>query len=162
MGLQLIDQSGSDDEIRLNPSRDIAVFWPEIVEVIAEGLAREVWEPWFDWFCKLMGVDEDELMRAHACYFEAVQLARVPEIRTPLMAMQQAGFLDCKPAAQLVVLAKGGQLGFGAYYAGVRQAKNMKQDIPAVNGLAAYAKVIKDVLSAKFGADFIDFRKDKL
>lgn len=147
-------------EVRSNPSRDIAHFWPQLVMTIKDGLFENVWEQWYGWFLKLAGVTQDHLLHTHACYFEFMRLSLIPEVRTPLLAMQESGFMACHPAAQLVVVAKLGQIATGAFWAGSREANVFKVIPPEIISIAEMAKMIKDSLGASWSQAY-DLVKDE-
>jgi hypothetical protein len=134
MGLELCLPGPEGSKIRTNPSRDIVYFWPDILERAKEGLFKKNWEPWYASYLKEKKVDEEELLECHAALVTALCATNLPELDHPYKGLQASGFFQCNPAAQLVVMAKVGQIGSMAFWAGIRSALP-KDEMP--NQLAA-------------------------
>lgn len=121
MAIRLKDQV-TQEEYSFDPFRDIAYFWPQLVTKALEGCKQKGWEPWYDAYLQANGVTEEVLLETLGAYAGFCQLAMDPEIRGVREAMERSGFFAKPPAAQLVVIAKIGQLGSGAFWAGIRHA----------------------------------------
>lgn len=150
MGMELVLDGPEGSKIRTNPGRDIAHFWPQIVSLIPQGLAREMQEPWFKEYLAFKGVNEDQLFLACACFQDFLVLALEPDIKSPLEAITQSGFLNCPVAAQLVILAKLGQLGTGAFWSGIRSASPLHAKPASIERLAKSAARMKQLLDAQW------------
>jgi hypothetical protein len=129
MGLEMVVEGANGARLRTNPSRDIAYFWPQILEESKQGLLKDNWEPWYKDYLAKNDVDEEEVLEAHACLTAALCATDIPDLDHPYKALQATGFFQCKIAAQLVVMAKVGQIGSMAFWAGIRSALP-KGDLP--------------------------------
>lgn len=122
-------QTGRD--YSFSPGRDIAYFWPKIVEMAYKGLADMPWEPWYGKYLQDNGVSKDDVLKALVAFSRFCMNAVVTEIESPFEALEKAGFFDCPLPAQLVVMTKIGQLSAGAYWAGIRDCSR-QGEIPEV------------------------------
>lgn len=121
MAIRLIDPV-TKQEHSFHPGRDIAYFWPQLIAMAADGLQERRWESWYGDHLRAHGVTEETLLKTLQAYCEFCRLSVDPETDHPRTAMEKTGFFSMPPAAQLVVMAKIGQLGSGAFWAGVRHA----------------------------------------
>ena len=151
MGLELAIEGAGGGTFRTNPARDIAHFWPQIVAEMANGLLARNWEPWYRPWCEANRVHEGHLLRAHAAFLAAMDMARWPELRTPFLALEAAGFTREPWPAQLVVVAKLGQLGTGAFWAGIRSAHHVNEPSSTLQILSDYARKTQDDLAQRWG-----------
>jgi hypothetical protein len=146
MPLELVLQ-GPHGPFRTNPSRDIAHFWPDIVNTMKMGLLREAWEPWYRDYLEFHHVTEDMLYETLACFMNFLKLSLEPELDTPLKAIEASGFLNCPRAAQLVILAKLGQLGSGAFWSGVRSSNPLGTTPGSIEQMQKDAEEIRRIIS---------------
>jgi len=129
MGLELVLEGAAGQKVRTNPSRDIAHFWPDIVRMVRPSLIRDMWDPWFRDYLNHYPVTEEQLLLAATCLERALWLALDPTLATPDQAIQASGFTRTPLPAQLVVIAKLGQLTYGAFWAGIKSANPLGEDL---------------------------------
>jgi hypothetical protein len=137
--------------VRVNPTRDIAIFWPQLVQLAAQGLIEKNWEPWYRPFCEAMHVHEGHLLKALAAFTQAMEMARHPDVHTPLEALNLSGFLNLPWAAQLVCCAKIGQMSMGAWWAGYKSAFHVDETSPTVQTMAQAGLQLQQDLDRRWG-----------
>jgi hypothetical protein len=122
MGLERVLDAERGAEGRTNPTRDLVHIWPYIVEKVRDGLARDMWEPWFKDYLALYPITEEQLLLAAACMERALYLCGDPQLNHPGKTIVVSGFVATPPPAQLIVLSKMAQLTYGAFWSGFRSA----------------------------------------
>lgn len=143
--VRFIDENG--EERRSSPARDVAFFWPQLVQLAGDGLVQGHIEPWLRDYLDQHGVDESQLAATLYCYTRFCELAVHPDYDHPRKALAASGFFDCPPAAQLAVCAKLGQIVTGAFWAGIRSS-NPEAHMPAsIQSLRSYAQSLIEELS---------------
>jgi hypothetical protein len=151
MGLELLLPGANGAVFRTNPDRDIAHFWPQIIEMAGHGLARINWEPWYLPLCEMLHIHEGHLFRARAAFQAAMELAAQPDVNTPMQALEIAGFLAEPWAAQLVMIGKIGQLGTGAFWAGYKSAFHINEREATLESMARHARHTRERLDKIWG-----------
>jgi len=110
------------EEFSFNPERCVERWYPRMLEAAIEGCREKSWEPWYSTYLKENGVTEEILLKTLRAYSVFVDLSLDPEIKSPRDALQESGFFDYPLPAQMIVLAKVGQLCAGTFWAGVRHS----------------------------------------
>lgn len=136
--VRFIDESGQ--ERRSSPARDVAYFWPQLVDLAITGLLSDKLEPWLQDFKDFHLVSELEIRQALDAYVTFCRFATDPALETPKEALQASGFLTAHPAAMLLVCAKLGQIVTGAFWAGIRSSTPNAQVPPTVEALRKSAQ----------------------
>ena len=129
LGVRMTDPQ-TNREYHFAPARDIAYLWPQLIELAYTGFAEMQWEPWFGDYLKHTNTNQGDVIKALVAYSKFCMNSVVTEITSPYDALKEAGFFDCPLPAQLVVMAKFGQLLTGAFWAGIRSNTEQGQ-IPA-------------------------------
>lgn len=121
MGLQARMSEG--DRRLYNPGRDVAHNFQEVLETVADRLEKQSW-PELAGLLDREGVDMDDLGEACGAYCTYIASAADPERGQLSMidAMRLSGFFECKPAAQVAVLAMIGTCFAGIQFGGIREA----------------------------------------
>lgn len=146
IGVRLVDPS-TNREYHFSPARDISIFWPQLIELAYTGFAEMQHEPWFGNYLKYTNTSKDDVIKTLVAYSKFCMNSVVTEIQSPYDALQAAGFFDCPLPAQLVVMAKFGQLATGAFWAGIRSNTEQSQVPAEIGTLVKYGKELeKDML----------------
>jgi len=129
----------SSDPRLYNPSRDVAHNFQQVMELVAGRLEDRVW-PELDSVLDREQITLDDLgaaCGAYCCYLASA--AQEPELSL-FEGLKKSGFLDCKPAAQVAVMAHIGACYAAIQYAGVREATiNGEGPLMTVTDLLGYA-----------------------
>jgi hypothetical protein len=149
MSISMVDPR-TGKEYHFSPARDIAYFWPELIEHAYEGLLSNRWEDWYGDYLRAKGVTEKEVMDALVAYSKFCMLSCKTEITTPFDALTESGFFKCPLPAQLVVMAKFGQLCTGAFWAGIRSAQRQGEIPIEIQELCDKGLEVERQLSAKW------------
>lgn len=111
----------SEDRRLYNPSRDIAHNFQQVMELVAARLEDQSW-PELEEILRREKVSMDDLGEAcgaYCCYLTSA-------VDSPTLSMfdslAQSKFFQCKPGAQVAVLAMIGTCYAGMQYAGIREA----------------------------------------
>jgi len=136
----------ADDRRLYNPSRDVAHNFKDVMNLVAARLEDEVW-PELTSMLKRESVTMDDLGEACGAYCRYLASA----VEDPNLSMQQsldkAGFLNCKPAAQIAVMALIGSCYAGIQFGGVREATiNGEGPLQAVSDLLKHAQHFQEHL----------------
>lgn len=113
--------SKGDDRL-YNPGRDVAHNFKEVMETVAARL--ESTDQWFELaaILKQNKITDNDLGEACAAYCRYL-VSAVESPQTPMAkAIEQAGFFNTKPAAQVAVMAMIGTVYAGIQHVGVREA----------------------------------------
>jgi hypothetical protein len=129
---------GHVDRRRYNPSRDLAYAWPNLSQVMLDGLRDGRREPITESLVRAHGLTEGELGEAAYCYskfFEYCQKPAEPTDNSPPVrrvedALRLSGFFDLPLAAQAVVLVRLGQVATGAFFHAIRDVTVDGEDNP--------------------------------
>jgi hypothetical protein len=114
----------SEGDRRLyNPSRDVAHNFKEVMDIVAGRLEDHKWPELAD----ILGrerVSMDEVGEACGCYCTYLSSAANPDMIGVSMveSLKMSGFFECKPAAQVAVLAMIGTCYAGIQFGGIREA----------------------------------------
>jgi hypothetical protein len=93
------------------PQYNLRFFFPHLVQEALKGLNKDSWEDWYRPYCEAHKLTEDDLAAAWKGYAAYAQSCLdSPDQDGPLDALMVSGFTSCRPEAQLIVLAKIGQL----------------------------------------------------
>lgn len=114
----------SEGDRRLyNPGRDVAHNFQKVAEMVAGRLEDERW-PELREVLDRESVNMDDLGEACGAYCTYIAWAADPEKGELSMqeALKESGFFDCKPAAQVAVLAMMGTCYAGMAFGGIREA----------------------------------------
>jgi len=111
----------SNDARLYSPARDVAHNFQEVMNLVAARLEDHVW-PELDGLLLREGITIDDL--GDACGKYCTYLASA--VQTPNLSMikslNNSEFLECKPAAQVAVMAMIGTCYAGIQHAGIREA----------------------------------------
>ena len=112
----------SEGDPRLyNASRDVAHNFQQVMELVASRIEDGSW-PELDKHLKEQGVTMDELGDACGSYVKYVGLSVESKETTMLSALTKSGWFECKPLAQMAVLALIGTVMAGIHFKGCREA----------------------------------------
>lgn len=136
----------ADDRRLYNPSRDVAHNFKDVMNLVAARLEDEVW-PELTALLKREAVTMDDLGEACGSYCRYLASA-VEEPNLPMQqSLDKAGFLNCKPAAQIAVMALIGSCYAGIQFAGVREATiNGEGPLQSVGDLLQHAQHFQEHL----------------
>lgn len=110
-----------DDKRLYNPSRDVAHNFQAVMTMVAERLEDAKW-PELDGVLKREGVTLDDLGEACGAYCLYVSNGATNPKMSMFESLDKSGFLKCKPAAQVAVMAMLGSCYAGIQHAGMREA----------------------------------------
>lgn len=142
LGVRMVDPK-TNREYHFTPARDISYFWPQLIELAYAGLAEMSWEPWFGDYLKHTNTSKDDVVKALVAYSKFCMNSVVTEIASPYDALKEAGFFDCPMPAQLVVMAKFGQLATGAFWAGIRSNTEQGQVPPEIAAIVDHGRKLE-------------------
>jgi hypothetical protein len=151
MAVRLKDPK-TGEEFSFNPERCVERFYPRMLEAAIQGCLKESWEPWYATYLKDHGITEEVLLQTLRAFSVFVDLSLDPEIKTVRDALQQSCFFDCPQPAQLVVLAKVGQLCAGAFWAGVRHSVMVGVVPEPIQMMKAAAVQLETLISERWNA----------
>ena len=134
-----------------NIARDIAYFYPQLVALAGHGLLQDHWEPWYGDYLKEKGVTEEELTKTVAAFTEFCSNATSPDHPVMPDSLKASGFFDLPQPAQLVFLAKLGQLCAGAFWAGIRAAAHADETPVGIVQLSKAAKLLSEHIADTWG-----------
>lgn len=105
-----------------NPGRDVAHHFKEVMETVAARLENTA--QWFELsaILKQNGTTDEDLGEACAAYCRYL-VASANDPKLPMVkAIEQSGFFNTQPAAQVAVMAMIGTVYAGIQHVGVREA----------------------------------------
>lgn len=114
----------SEGDRRLyNPSRDVAHNFKEVMNIVAGRLEDQKWPELVE-ILKREQVSMDDVGEACGCYCTYLASAANPDMVGVSMSesLKLSGFFECKPAAQVAVLAMIGTCYAGIQFGGIREA----------------------------------------
>jgi hypothetical protein len=113
--------SASDNRL-YNPGRDVAHNFQQVMEEVAERLEdKKAWKELSE-VLKRENITDKDLGEACAAYCRyLVDSANLPQL-SMLNAMDESGFFETKPAAQVAVMAMIGTVYAGIQHVGIREA----------------------------------------
>lgn len=120
-----------------SPDRDLAYAWPCLTQAALDQLAPANWKPWFEEYFKFAGVTEADIGAAAAAYAKFFGNVCAPGVDTPRQALERAGWFDLKPAAQVALFMKLGQVATMAFFTAIRDVTPLNEAPPV--DLAALA-----------------------
>jgi len=138
------------EEFSFSPERCVERWYPRMIEAAIEGCREKSWEPWYSTYLQEKEITEEVLLKTLRAYSVFVDLSLDPEIKSPRDALQQSGFFDCPLPAQLVVLAKVGQLCAGTFWAGVRHSVMVGVVPEPVQTMKAAAAQLETLISERW------------
>lgn len=120
MGLNA--RMSADDRRLYNPSRDVAHNFQDVMNLVAGRLEDHAW-PELHEILKREAVTMDQLGEACGAYCTYLASAADEDKQDWLMtkSIQESGFFDCEPAAQVAVLAMIGTCYAGIQFGGIRE-----------------------------------------
>lgn len=111
--------SASDNRL-YNPSRDVAHNFKSVMEMVLDRLDHDRW-PDLTEVLKREGVTLEDLDAACNCYCNFILAGAENGALLMSDVLDDSGFLDCKPAAQVAVMAMLGTCYTGIQFAGMRE-----------------------------------------
>lgn len=111
----------AEDPRLYNPSRDVAHNFQKVMELVAGRLEDNAW-PELDEILKREGVTLDDLGEACGAYCKYLTIAVTAPEMSMHAGMELSRFFDCKPAAQVAILAMIGTCYAGIQFGGIREA----------------------------------------
>jgi hypothetical protein len=112
--------SSSDNRL-YNPSRDVAHNFKAVMELVVDRLDHDRW-PALTELLNREGVTTEELDTACNCYCNFL-LAGAEDGRLSMTeVLDNSGFLQCKPAAQVAIMSMLGTCYTGIQFVGMREA----------------------------------------
>lgn len=113
-----------------SPDRDLAYAWPCLVRAALDQLATENWKPWFAEYFKFAGLTNDDIGAAAEAYGKFFQFVCNREVDNPRQALERAGWFELKPAAQVALFMKLGQVTTMAFFSSIRDVTPEGEDPP--------------------------------
>lgn len=130
----------ADDRRLYNPSRDVAHNFKDVMNLVAARLEDGAW-PDLDALLKREGVTMDDLGAACGTYCQYLASAVEAPNLSMARSLEKSGFLSCKPAAQVAIMAMIGSCYAGIQFAGVREATvNGEGPLQTVGELVVHAE----------------------
>jgi hypothetical protein len=114
----------SSDPRLYNPSRDVAHNFQQVMLLVSAQLEDKVW-PDLNQLLEREGVSLDDLGQACGAYCNYLVNSKDDHSLEMEEAVKKSGFLDCKPAAQIAVMALIGTCYAGIHHVGIREASIM-------------------------------------
>jgi hypothetical protein len=111
----------AEDPRLYNPSRDVAHNFHSVMKLVADRLEDHAW-PELDEVLKREGVTLDDTGEACGAYCTYLSLALTAPDMTMHAGLESSKFFECKPAAQIAVLALIGTCYAGIQFDGIREA----------------------------------------
>lgn len=112
----------SEGDRRLyNPSRDVAHNFKDVLQLVAARLEDSKW-PELAVLLERENVSMDDLGEACACYCNYVAAGFNDPKKSMQDGLVSSGFFECKPAAQVAVMAMIGVCYAGIQHVGIREA----------------------------------------
>lgn len=111
----------SEDRRLYNPSRDVAHNFQQVMELVAGRLEDQSW-PELEGILRREKVNMDDLGEACGAYCQYLASAASEPTLSMFDSLSKSGFFQCKPGAQVAVLAMIGTCYAGMHYAGIREA----------------------------------------
>jgi len=111
----------AEDPRLYNPSRDVAHNFQKVMELVAGRLEDHAW-PELDEVLRREGITLDDLGEACGAYCRYLSLAVTAPELTMHAGLELSQFFDCKPAAQVAILAMIGTCYAGIQFGGIREA----------------------------------------
>lgn len=131
MGANLVLKDDQGRDLRVNPARDIAHFWGQLM---AQAMARlddeELWPAALKPHLKAAGITTELMVQGGLAFVEAMRMACRRGTEKPADALHKSGFLTFHPLIQVAICARIGQVGMGAWWEGIRDAA-VEGTIPA-------------------------------
>lgn len=124
-----LQKDGQD--LLVHPGRDVAYCLPKIARVAVANLDRGRWKQAVE-TAQTCGITPDEVADAFVALVNFVN-AQPDEMEpdqtdTMVNSLTRAGFMKCKPAAQVLAMAYFAQPVLGMFWKGVRDAGGRPQD----------------------------------
>lgn len=128
MALSQFRPKNGDDRM-YNPDRDLAWCYPSLIKAAIQGLDDGKIGVWYGDYLKAKGVTPDDLRQVVKTLSDSFQyFVNDESVNSPEDALRKSGFLAVNPAAQLVLMARIGQVMLGAFFSGIRDVTEM--DLP--------------------------------
>lgn len=111
----------ADDRRLYNPARDVAHNFQEVMNLVASRLEDFAW-PELNAVLEREGITLDDLGEACGTYCRYLASAAQEPNVSMAESLARSGFMGCKPAAQVAVMAMLGTCYAGIQHAGIREA----------------------------------------
>jgi hypothetical protein len=137
-----------------SPNRDVAHIMPSFMGRAIWGISEANREPWFRDYLKYRNItDEEVCLIAKAAAAYVVRTNEDATLQNSYEALKSVGFFDAPEPAQLVFLAKLGQLFLTYYFQGRREAISQLTDQPfSIPGVQAMVEEAERVIAQRNGA----------
>lgn len=120
------------------PFRDLVNCFPSLAKKAAHCLAEDAIEPWFKDYLDSNNVTNNDLCDAAKALAMYINGCRQPELASPVDVLNASEFTNLKPAAQLAILTKVGQVVMAMFYAVSRDALRSDEKPFAMDALLKY------------------------
>lgn len=134
----------ANDQRLYNPSRDVAHNFQQVMRLVADRMEDHSWAE-LDEVLAREGITMDDLGEAcgaYICYL--TNAAHAPDLPME-KSLEQCGFFNAKPAAQVAVLALIGTCYAGIHHVGIREATvGGEGPLQTVDELLVYAQRFRD------------------
>ncbi len=129
-----------DDKRLYNPSRDVAHNFQAVMTLVSERLEDATW-PELDQVLRREGITLDDLGEACGAYCSYVGIGATDPKLSMFESLAKSGFLKCKPAAQVAIMAMLGTCYAGIQHVGMREASIQGEGpLKSVGELLKYAE----------------------
>lgn len=139
MPLQMRPRGGG---LSYAPYRDIAHCFSGIAKVAVNQLDKTDWNYLICDYLTAAGMTEEDLGKAAVALAKYINLCCNPDIKSPLEALQQAGFLDLPVPAQLALAAKLGEAFVGFFFNCTREAHALEEQQLGLDDLMVSAEAV--------------------
>ena len=146
----MIQQRAPGEKRWYSPDRDMAYCWQSMVRAAANGLAAVSWEDWFRDYFAHSGLTEDQIGEAMVVYIKSIVKLTEPGISSHKQALEECGWFNLHPAAQIAVLMRLGQVATASFFTCIRDVTIEGEAPPLAQAkLMDEAMKIEEVLRAK-------------
>lgn len=112
-------RDGSDSRW-YNPNRDLAYNWQHLSQAALDQLATTNWKPWFKEYFEFARVTEADIGAGAEALAKFFQFVCHPDVDGPRKAFEMAGWFELKPAVQVALWMKLGQVATMAFFSAIR------------------------------------------
>lgn len=138
MGMQMRPQGG--DPRFYAPNRDIAYCFPQMMRKALAALDdEENRPPWIAEYLEYTGTTQDDICAAAKAMADGIAHfvdVDKPPPETPQASLEESGFFESPPAAQLVISARLGQVFTGLFFTAVRDITPQGMESPVSADMA--------------------------
>lgn len=115
-----------------SPDRDLAYAWPMLARTALDQLATTNWKPWFEEYFKFASVTEADIGAGAEALAKFFQFVCHPDVDGPRKAFEMAGWFGLKPAVQVALWMKLGQVCTMAFFTAIRDV-TMENEAPPLD-----------------------------